>query len=271
MKDKLLLTLEIHYESLKLLKSELNSLGSTHVSRDSTQHKMREICRLWFGDIKNALNQIDNEIIGEYSKNFKQLLIYSRKSSVKRSVLNLLDEIMKDYQEELINTLEVSDFNSTLGIDIIPYLEDLEEDEKKYLEEAAKCANNNCLRASVILGWCAMIDHIHKKIFAEGLSNFNLATKEMKSRSYGRFKRFNKQYSIESLSELREVFDTDLMWVLEYIQYIDKNQHERLRYCFTLRNNAAHPGEATIKPENLYSFYSDISEIVLKNDKLKIA
>ena len=36
-------------------------------------------------------------------------------------------------------------------------------------------------------------------------------------------------------------------------------------------NNSAHPGLAPIKGANLYSFYSDISEIVLKNDKFALA
>jgi hypothetical protein len=72
------------------------------------------------------------------------------------------------------------------------------------------------------------------------------------------------------LSELQTVFDTDLLWVLEYLQLIDGNQHQRLRYCFEFRNNSAHPGKAPIKGENLYSFYSDISEIVLKNPKFAV-
>ncbi len=90
---------------------------------------------------------------------------------------------------------------------------------------------------------------------------------EMKDRSFGRYKRFSKKYNIASLSELREVFDTDLLWVLEYLGLIDSNQHERLRHCFLFRNNSGHPGEAPITGENLYSFYSDVSHIVLKNKK----
>ena len=144
------------------------------------------------------------------------------------------------------------------------------EDEKDYLDEAAKCARQNCLRAAIILGWCAAMNRMHRKISEEGFSNFNRATRDMKARTYGRFKRFNKEYRINSISELREVFDTDILWVLEFLGHIDSNEHQRLRYCFLLRNNSAHPGEAPITGENLYSFYSDIMRIVLKNKRFEL-
>jgi hypothetical protein len=54
------------------------------------------------------------------------------------------------------------------------------------------------------------------------------------------------------------------------LELIDGNQHQRLRFCFELRNNSAHPGQAPIEPENVYSFYSDITKIVLNNPKFAI-
>jgi hypothetical protein len=92
----------------------------------------------------------------------------------------------------------------------------------------------------------------------------------MTAKTTGRFKFFKKKYDVESMSELQRIFDTDLLWVLEFLELIDGNQHERLRYCFEFRNNSAHPGLAPIKGANLYSFYSDISEIVLKNEKFAL-
>jgi len=92
----------------------------------------------------------------------------------------------------------------------------------------------------------------------------------MAGKTTGRFKFFTKKQAIQSRSELQTVFDTDLLWVLEYLQLIDNNQHQRLRHCFEFRNNSAHPGLAPIKGPNLYSFYSDISEIILKNEKFQL-
>jgi hypothetical protein len=83
----------------------------------------------------------------------------------------------------------------------------------------------------------------------------------------GRFKKFNKVFNISSISDVREVFDNDILWVIEGMQLIDLNQHTRLKSCFDMRNQCAHPGEAPITFYNLLSFFSDINEIILNNAK----
>jgi hypothetical protein len=138
-------------------------------------------------------------------------------------------------------------------------------DEGEYLAEAHRCLSVNGLRACIVLGWCATVARIHAKIAEIGFDRFSKASADMNAKTTGRFKPFKKRFEVGSLSELQTVFDTDLLWVLEYMQLIDGNQHQRLRHCFEFRNNSAHPGLAKIKGENLYSFYSDISEIVLRN------
>ena len=92
----------------------------------------------------------------------------------------------------------------------------------------------------------------------------------MASQVKGRFKRFNSPQNVASLSELREVFDTIILWVLEGMQLIDNNQQTRLRSCFDLRCQCAHPGDAPVTEYNLLSYFSDLNEIVFKNDTFKI-
>jgi hypothetical protein len=83
----------------------------------------------------------------------------------------------------------------------------------------------------------------------------------------GRFKRFNTPQNISSMSELREVFDSVILWILEGMQLVDDNQHTRLRSCFELRCQCGHPGDAPVTEYNLLSFFSDINEIVLRSAK----
>jgi hypothetical protein len=87
----------------------------------------------------------------------------------------------------------------------------------------------------------------------------------MKMKTKGRYKRFPKSFDIGSLAELQTVFDTDILWIIEYWGLIDTNEHDRLEICFTMRNNAAHPGEAPITEPNLLSFYSDLKTMVFDN------
>ena len=188
---------------------------------------------------------------------------------MKARLLAVIGEAVALYSE-LIHSIETSSFAAQGTLSIAPYIGGLGIDEGEYLDEAQRCLTVNGLRACVVLGWCATIARIHKKIEELGYDRFNQATVEMAGKATGRFKFFTKKLSIQSRSELQTVFDTDLLWVLEYLGLIDNNQHQRLRHCFEFRNNSAHPGLAPIKGENLYSFYSDISEIVLKNEKFAV-
>ncbi len=269
MKDKILEILNFHLEKIKEFSTGLNKSATTVMSKKSDQELAKSIAITWFDAVFPSLNKIsfDQEMLKKYSEKFEKLLEYSRKVSRTISVKALLQDVLDNYSDEIIHKVQIGSFLSTEGLNITPYLEGLPTDEKDYLKEAAICASNNCIRASIILGWCATIDKIHRKIELLGFEKFNTAIDEMNQLTQGKFKRFKKKYIVNSLSELREVFDTDILWVLEYLGYIDGNEHERLRHCFLFRNNSAHPGEAPISGENLYSFYSDITKIVLKNNK----
>jgi hypothetical protein len=117
-------------------------------------------------------------------------------------------------------------------------------EENEYLKEAIDCARHDFYRASVVLGWCATTDRIHRVIEKTGFPNFNVASASMASQTKGRFKKFNAVQNVSSMSDMREVFDTVVMWVLEGVQFIDSNQHTRLRSCFDMRCPCAHPGDA---------------------------
>ncbi len=43
------------------------------------------------------------------------------------------------------------------------------------------------------------------------------------------------------------------------------NLHTRLRSCYDLRTQSAHPGDAPVTEYNLLSFFSDLNEIVFRN------
>jgi hypothetical protein len=142
--------------------------------------------------------------------------------------------------------------------------------EYDYLEEAIKCADNEFFRAAAVLGWCSAIDRIHNKIVQLGLDNFNVTSARLASQQQGRFKRYNKTFSVQTLSDLRQVFDTDILWILEGMGLLDINEHTRLRSCFDLRNQSAHPGDAPVTQYNLLSFFSDLKEIIFLNSKFKL-
>lgn len=264
MKDKLVALLRAHASEIAQLKRSITAVPGSQVQQAGLKTAAHTVASRWFDEVRPALEGAA-DVTSAFSEIFEQLMRLSRTRAAKNTYLSLIDTLMPRYQHELIHAAEIGSFSAGSTLSIAPYLTGLPTEEGTYLDEAQRCLSVNALKGCIVLGWCATIARIHEKIGKIGYKQFSLATEEMAAKDYGRFKPFNKKIKIDSLSELQRVFDTDLLWVLEYLQLIDGNQHQRLRNCFDLRNHSAHPGQAPIEPENVYAFYSDITKIVLKH------
>ena len=272
MKDKLLELTRGHDKAIVDLQKRVGRYTGNQVQADTLLAAVQAAASTWFDSVRPALEAagFSSEYVDRGNFAFDTLLRVGKRHPTKKVLLNAIGEVVKLYRD-MIHVIETSSFKTDGGgLSITPYIEGLPSDEGEYLDEAQRCLSVNGLRACVVLGWCAAIARIHAKIEELDYDTFNNATVEMAGKTTGRFKPFNKRYSIASRSELQTIFDTDLLWILEYLGLIDNNQHQRMRHCFEFRNNSAHPGLAPIKGENLYSFYSDISEIILKNDKFAL-
>ena len=172
---------------------------------------------------------------------------------------------MRDYYTDLVIPIQTNDVREGHS-ELYELLQTIKnQEENEYMKEAIECAENNHFRAAVILGWCATIDRIHKIIELYGFDKFSKETQEMKEKTTGRFKRFNKSYIVTNMSEMQEVFDNDVLLTLEAMGFIDNNQNTRLSSCYNMRCNCGHPGNAPMTKYNVMSFFSDIIEIIYKN------
>ena len=111
---------------------------------------------------------------------------------------------------------------------------------------------------------------MHRVIEYKGFDLFNQTSAYMKAQTTGRYKRFNKDFSVNSISELQLVSDSDILWVLEGMQMIDTNEKTRLTSCFDMRCHSGHPGAAPITKYNVLSCFSDIIEIILTNPQFSL-
>jgi hypothetical protein len=259
--------------NLVRLKTSLDKVKSKYVSRKDLRDSAQALAMKWFEEVEPAIQSYNvlEEVKTRYHTLFTTLLTLSTKVSWKNTYIQTITEILSKIKAELLLPV----LKSTGKIVSIPHLAKIlgnaTAEEKEYLEEALGCAERNFFRASVVLGWDAAVHRMQKVVEKLGFDNFNAKSEEMKKINNGRFKRFKKSFKVHSLSELRAtVFDNDLLWVMEYWGLIDSNQHERLSICFTMRSNAAHPGEAPITPDNLASFYSDLKSFVFDNPKFKL-
>jgi len=258
---------------LQTLRTEVTIVETDRIAKKSILSRAETIGAGWFSEFSEPLVRefdINPALVESYSNHFGRLIKISAPNNQKKSYMDTLRSILKSFRDDLIIPIQTRPKGAAKVSLLIQVLEGLPSSiENEYLKEAIECARHDFYRAAAILGWCAAIDRIHRVIENRGFSKFNVTTAEMASQTKGRFKRFSSVQNVASLSELREVFDTIILWVIEGMGLIDSNQHTRLRSCFELRCQCAHPGDAPITEYNLLSFFSDLNEIVLKNDKFK--
>lgn len=251
----------------KLLKGE-----KKFVHKKALRTNAEEFCKLWFNNSKQHLLAlgISKEILSNLDDDFREILKLSSSHNLKSSYEKIINRVISDFQDTIIIPLKTSTNKIGLSIEKESLLASIsDKDENEYLTEAIECFNSNFKKAAIVLGWCAAIYKIHNKIEKIGFTKFNETSETLSLDTKGRFKRFNKKYSINSLSELQEVFDNDILWIIEGLGLIDSNQHTRLKSCFDMRNHSAHPGAAPITDYNVLSFFSDIIEIILTNKEFE--
>jgi hypothetical protein len=269
MKESILAGLRDFKESLQVLRRDVRALAADRVSRSQLRDRAEAIATRWVEELRSPLEhqfKLPADVIQPMSDSMKQLHVLSRPNNRKSSYLKVLGDALQDFDDRFVLPIQqsASRVESLLDLQkLIPGLADPSESD--YLQEAISCAGAGFSRAAIVLGWCATIDKMQRKIQLVGLTAFNAASSVLKAQTSGKFKRWNKEFSVSTLSELQTVFDTDLIVVLEGMQLIDGNQAQRLETCFQYRNHSAHPGQAPIDEPHVVAFFSDINSIVLQN------
>jgi hypothetical protein len=263
------------HEDLKALKRDIQKETASQVAKKDLRTRAESLGASWFSDFAPSLGvgvTVQSEVLEKYSAGFRRLIKLSAPNNPKKNYVAVLNTLTKKFRDELILPQQHSSQSGSASLAVLTQVLGKlpNQDENDYLEEAVKCAKHGFLRAAVVLGWCACIDRIHRKIDLVGFPAFNVMSSQMASQQQGRFKKFNSVQNISSLSELRAVFDNVILWIVEGMGLVDSNQHTRLTSCFEMRCQCAHPGEAPITEFNLMSFFSDINEIVLDNPKFAL-
>ena len=262
-------------EAVKSLRRDIQKEPRPRIAKKALRERAEALGALWFSEIRPALDTkspVTSDVLDRYGTEFAKLIKLSAPNNLRTRYTEVLSSLAKRFRDELILPQQQASTSDSASLAVLNQLlgnlPNAEENE--YLDEAVKCAKHGFFRAAVVLGWCAAIDRIHRKVESGGFATFNVTSAQMASQQKGRFKKFNSVQNVGSLSELREVFDTVILWIVEGMGLIDSNQHTRLRSCFDMRCQCAHPGEAPITEFNLMSLFSDINEIVLKNAKFTV-
>jgi len=212
---------------------------------------------------------VDETLSVTYRDNLRKLHSLSSKRNLRTSHQQTIKALLTDFHADLMQPVmfhggaDPSEAIKQIIADI-PY-----PDQKGYLEEALRCVEANCKRATAVLGWSASMHHLHTKIEELGFDTFNAAAAGLAKKG-GRFKHFKGIAPIESISDLRETQDRVILTILDGMGLLESNQRQRLESCLDMRIQASHPGDADVTMPNLESLFSDLSTLVFKNPKLAV-
>lgn len=256
---------------LQVLRNAVLKQDAERIYQSELRAQAEGVASEWFSEVVGPLHDSapPAETVEAYSRHFGRLLeLGSAPSCRKRTLVGVLDDATRHFRRDI--RLPVQSAPSSSQVDHLQQLlaTVAAPAQAEYLEEAIRCARHKLYRGAAVLGWCAAVDQIHSAIERIGFPKFNTASSQMASQTVGRYKKFNQVQNVHSLSELQQVFDTVLLWIIEGMGLIDANQHTRLKSCFDLRSQCAHPGQAPVTEYNLLSFFSDLNEIVFKNPAL---
>ena len=265
-KEQTLAALQVFQEQLRKLRASVKALTTSRVSRKDIREAAEGAAAFWVENLRSPLEyrfKLPSDVIEECAFFIKRLFVLSRPNNLRSSYLEIIDALLDNYDDKLVLPVQMfaalpkslASLESVLASIPSGSLSD-------YIAESVRCAANSNYRASIVLAWCGVIDKLHAKVSSLGFPAFNAASKAAHA---AKFKRFGKEFNITTQSELQEIFDKDLITVLEYLQVYDGNEGDRLRTCYNYRNQSAHPGEAPIGEPHLIAFYTDIVSIVLAN------
>lgn len=265
-------SLQMLWTRLKALRKSLKSETVQTVGKLALRKQANALGRDWHKDFAPKLkHSLSSESLENYDSQFTRLLKLSAPNNKVASYLNAIDLIIKPFNDELLIPSQqgaLIEFATSSFDAFFANLSSAEEGE--YLAEAIACAKAGHLRAAAVLGWSAAIDRVHRVLECNGLDKFNSMSQQMQAATTGRYRKFSKGQDVNNISELREVFDSTILWIIEALGMIDTNQHKRLVSCFEMRCHGAHPGDAPITTYNLMSFFSDLDQIIFRNAKFKI-
>lgn len=268
------------FDEVKTAAKHLSAASSSNVNNQEERVQYEQLAEKWFSDFAKVLPSygISLEILEKYSNAFKVILKLSSGKNRRESFKKQFSMIISSFNDDIIIFLQTeaeepvvenhAEFEKEAN-ELLLKIPD--KDENAYLKEALGCWQSGFLKGATVLLWCAAIDRIHSVIEQIGFEKFNRMSSQMKAQTTGKFKHFNKEYQIQSVSDLRIVFDRDILQIIEGMQLIDSNERTRLASCFDMRCHSGHPGDAPITKYNVLSCFSDIVEIILANPKFSIS
>lgn len=140
-------------------------------------------------------------------------------------------------------------------------------EERAFYEEAFTCALHGCYKAATVMVTCGLIDRLRAFVVRRGLPAFNTMSANLKARTTGFYKTFNKDQNLTSENELQQVPEKDLIIIISGMVDLDLNQLNAIIKLLDSRNSCAHPSAYVMDELSFAHFLNEAHKLVLDNAK----
>ncbi len=262
--------LEDVLEELVSIQKDVNKLRTVSVSGQVLRKRVKDTHKNWLpvAGVLEAGNIVDTAQLQEVSVAWTALVKLANNASPKKQYKALLKTIITETESELLHRFIKGSAIQTIGDTLRKLVQPIADPELlKYLDESIRCAEMNCIRASVVLAWCAVAHMIHKKLTSLGIATLNAEFAKMKAGKGLMFRTFTKDYVFSTDPDVQEAADAHLILLCRFLTYLDDTQYKHLKGALDLRNGCGHPTGYQPDPVKLQAYYADITQLVLLNPK----
>ena len=263
--------LEDVLEELVSIQKDVNKLTTASVSGTLLRKRVKETHRAWLpvSGVLEAGNLVDAGQLHDVSNAWASLVKLTNSASPKSQYKPLLKNIIAKTESELLHKFIKGSAIQTIGDTLRKLVQPISDPHVlKYLDESIRCAETNCIRASVVMAWCAVAFKVHRKLASLTMPVLTAEFGKMKADKALMFRTFSKDYTFTTELDVQEAADAHLILLCRFLTYLDDTEYKHLKGALDLRNGCSHPTGYQPDAVKLQAYYSDITQLVLLNPKL---
>lgn len=257
-------------EELVSIQKGVSRLKTASVSGQALRTRVKDAHKRWLpvAGVLGAGNTVDPGHLQEVTNAWATLVKLANGASPKKQYKALLKVLITTTESKLLHEFIRKSAIQTIGDALRKLVQPISDPELlKYLDESIRCAETNCVRASVVLAWCAVAHVVHKKLTSLGIATLNAEFAKMKADKGLMFRAFTKDYVFSTEPDVQEAADAHLILLCRFLTYLDDTEYKHLKGALDLRNGCGHPTGYQPDPVKLQAYYADIAQLVLLNPR----
>lgn len=262
--------LEDLLEELVSIQKDVVRLKTASVSGQDLRARVKDANRRWLpiAGVLEGKSFVESGQLQEVSSAWSALARLANKPNPKKQYKTHLKTIIEKTETELLYKFIKASAIETIGDTLRKLVQPIANpDLLGYLDESIRCAEDNCIRGSVVLAWCAVAHTIHRKLASLGISTLNAEFAKMKADRGLMFRTFTKDYVFTAEPDIQEAADAHLILLCRFLTLLDDTQYKHLKSALDLRNGCGHPTGYQPDPVKLQAYYADIAQLVLLSPK----